>query len=71
VDLSEKNKLIFLLGTLFLQRVWGILAKNARRGILSNYPKKGAFLSDFVRFGDKGLRFFVLGFFPIIYYHFY
>jgi hypothetical protein len=63
----KKTSSFFYWGRFFLQRVWGILAKNARRGILSNYPKKGAFLSDFVRFGDKGLRFFVLGFFPIIY----
>jgi hypothetical protein len=67
----KKTSSFFYWGRFFLQRVWGIWAKNARRGILSNYPKKGAFLSDFVRFGDCGLRFFVLGFFPIIYYHFY
>jgi hypothetical protein len=59
----KKTSSFFYWGRFFLQRVLGIWAKNARRGILSNYPKKGAFLSDFVRFRDKELRFFCFGLF--------
>jgi len=57
VRLSEKNKLIFLLGMPLFAGGLGIFAKNAKKGILSNYPQKGCFfvrfcsiLSDFVTF---------------------
>jgi hypothetical protein len=57
VRLSEKNKLIFLMGMPLFAGGLGIFAKNAKKGILSNYPQKGCFfvrfcpiLSDFVTF---------------------
>jgi hypothetical protein len=60
----KKTSSFFYWGRFFLQRVWGIWAKNARRGILSNYPQKGCFFVRFCQVWGLRIAFFCFGLFP-------